>query len=139
MKIIMRKEAIKDKDEVLALVLRNGDFPEGLNFHTQDSDFVQLATWRYNKGKESAVHSHNIVDRTAKRTQEIIYIKKGKVKFNIYTEEDQLCREVVLNAGDLIIVFAGGHGMEILEDGTQALEFKNGPYPGLEKDKREIK
>lgn len=134
----MKKEIIKDKDQVLALVLRNEDFPEGLNFHTQDEDFVQLATWNYNKGKKSSVHAHNKVERTANRTQEVLYIKKGKIRLDIYTENDELLQKVIVNAGDIVIIFTGGHGMEVLEDGTQALEFKNGPYPGLEKDRRLI-
>lgn len=135
----MEKELIKDGDQVLALILRNGDFSEGLHFHTKDEDFVQVATWNYNKGKRSSAHSHNIVERIANRTQEVIYIKKGKIKLDVYTEDDKLCQEVILGTGDLVIIFAGGHGMEVLEDNTQAIEIKNGPYLGLEKDKREIK
>jgi len=39
------KEIIKDKDKILAIILKDGDFPEGLNFHTKDDDFLQVATW----------------------------------------------------------------------------------------------
>lgn len=134
----MEKEIIKDKDQTLVLILRNGDFPEGLNFHTQDSDFVQLATWNYNKGKKSSLHGHKIVDRIAKRTQEIIYVKKGRIRGEIYGDDDGFLKEIILNQGDLAIIFAGGHMFETMKDGTQILEIKNGPYLGLEKDKREI-
>lgn len=134
----MEKEVVKDGEKALAIVLRAGDFPEGLNFYTQDSDFVQVATWHYSKRKKSSVHNHNIVDRTANRTQEVIYIKNGKIKLSIFTEGDEICEELILSTGDVAIIFAGGHGMEVLEDGTQAIEIKNGPYPGIEKDKRNI-
>jgi hypothetical protein len=32
----------------------------------------------------------------------------------------------------------GGHGYEILEDGTQVLEVKNGPYLGPDVDRRRL-
>lgn len=132
------KEIIEDKGKVLAVILRNGDFPEGLNFHTKDEDFVQVATWNYPRDKKSSTHSHKIAERVANRTQEVIYFKTGKVKAKIYSEDDKLLKEAILNAGDLIIIFGGGHGIEILEDNTQAIEIKNGPYPGLEKDRKLI-
>jgi hypothetical protein len=138
MKKTIKKEIIKDKGQILALILRNGDFPQGLNFHTKDEDFVQLATWNYPKGKRSSLHSHKIVKRVAHRTQEVIYIKKGRVRAEIYNENDKFLKEIILKEGDLAIIFAGGHTFEVLEDNTQVLEIKNGPYPGLKKDKREF-
>lgn len=134
----MEKEVIKDKEKTLAIILKKGDFPEGLNFHTEDKDFVQVATWNYHKGKKTSTHVHNVAERKADKTQEVIYIKKGKIGGKIYTEDDELLTEIVLETGDLMIIFAGGHGFEVLEDGTQVIEFKNGPYLGLEKDKRDI-
>jgi len=134
----MEKETIEHKDKVLVLILRNGDFPEGLNFHTKDSDFVQVATWNYNKGKRSSLHGHNIVDRVASRTQEVIFVKKGSIKGEIYGDDDEFLKEIVLKQGDLAVIFAGGHAFETLEDGTQVVEIKNGPYPGIEKDKKVI-
>jgi len=132
------RETIQDKDKILAIILRNADFPEGLNFHTKEEDFLQVATWNYPEGKKSSTHSHKISERVSNRSQEAIYIKKGKVKAEIYSEDDKLLKEVVLSGGDLIIILGGGHGMEVLEDGTQVIEIKNGPYPGLEKDKRNL-
>ena len=38
-----------------------------------------------------------------------------------------------LKAGDVAVLFSGGHGFEILED-TLMLEIKQGPYAGT-KDK----
>lgn len=131
------KEVIEDKNKVLAFVIR-GNWPAGLNFHTNDEDFLQVGTWNYPKGKKSSAHSHKISERVSDRTNEAIYIKKGKVKANIFSEDDKLIKEVPLGEGDLIVILGGGHAFEILEDGTEVLEIKNGPYPGLEKDKRNI-
>lgn len=134
----MKQEIIKDKNKILVLILRNGDFPEGLNFYTKDKDFIQVATWNYNKGKKTVPHRHKIVKRIATRTQEVIYVKSGKIRIKIYTDEEKLCKKTILKAGDVAIIFAGGHAYEVLKSKTQAFEIKNGPYPGLEKDKKVI-
>ena len=36
-------------------------------------------------------------------------------------------KDKILNKGDIIILFQGGHGFEILEK-TQIIEIKQGPY-----------
>jgi hypothetical protein len=41
--------------------------------------------------------------------------------------------------GDVLALFNGGHGYEVLEDNTRVLEVKNGPYLGPEVDRRKIK
>src|SRR3989338_3214712 len=125
------KEIIEDKNKILAIVMRDADWPEGLNFHTRDEDFLQIGTWNYSKGKKSTAHIHKISERVSNRTNEAIYIKKGKVRASIFSEEDELLREIILAEGDLIIIMGGGHAFETLEDGTKVLEVKNGPYPGI--------
>jgi len=37
-------------------------------------------------------------------------------------------KSIFVGEGDIIILLRGAHGYEILEDGTQVLEIKNGPY-----------
>ena len=132
------KEIIEDNNDILAVVVRGGDWPEHLHFHTKDEDFLQVGTWNYPKGKKSSTHTHKIAERMSNRTNEAIFVRKGRLKAKIYSEEDKFLKEVVLEEGDLVIVFGGGHSFEALEDGTKVLEIKNGPYPGLEKDKRDI-
>jgi len=134
----MKQEVVKDKNKILVLILRNGDFPEGLNFYTKNKDFIQLATWRYDGGKKTSAHSHKTVKRIAFLTQEVVYIKRGKVSMNIYKGKGQKIKKVILKKGDIAIVFGGGHSFEVLEKNTQAIEIKNGPYPGIKKDKKEI-
>ncbi len=135
----MQQELIKDKNKILVLILRNGNFSEGLNFYTKDEDFIQVATWNYNNGKKTIPHSDKIIKRTAKRTQEVIYVKTGKIKAEIYNDKGRLVKSSTLKTGDIAIIFAGGHAYEVWEDHTQVLEIKNGPYLGLEKDKKLVK
>ena len=48
--------------------------------------------------------------------------------------DDSILESVFLEAGDVSVTLAGGHGYEIVED-SSILEFKTGPYLGQELDK----
>ena len=134
----MKEEIIKDKDILIAKIYRNSNWPEGLNFYTEDKDFVQVSTWNYEKGKHLKAHGHNVVERKSNQTQEVIFVKTGKMKVYLYSETDKLIYGGIMKNGDFAIIFKGGHGYDILEDKTQILEIKNGPYLGLEVDKKII-
>lgn len=134
----MSYEQIKDGGTLLALIIPGSSWPEGLKFYTNENDFVQVASWRYDNGKNLPNHLHKIAKRESNRTQEVVFIRKGSLKSRFYNDDGKFIEEKVLKEGDFVINFAGGHGYEILEDDTQVFEVKNGPYPGLEKDKQLI-
>jgi len=45
---------------------------------------------------------------------------------------------VILEDGDCLVLFRGGHSLEVLDKNTIMYEFKTGPYFGFEKDKETI-
>ena len=69
---------------------------------------------------------------------ELIFVLSGGLKVSLYTELDEILSEFTILVGDVLICLAGGHGYEVLEDGTKILEIKNGPYFGTEVDRRRI-
>ena len=71
-------------------------------------------------------------------TQEVVFIKEGRIRADIYTEKEEFLKSVELGTGDTILLLNGGHGYEILEDNTKILEVKNGPYVGADKDRKRI-
>ena len=109
---------------------------EGLNFYSNDEDFIQVGTWNYESGRYLAAHNHNIVERKINRTNEVIIILSGKVKIDIYDENDNKIDEMTAEKNDVLIMMNGGHGYHILKDNTKVIEIKNGPYLGAEKDRR---
>jgi hypothetical protein len=123
---------------IVAKIIKNGDWPENLQFYSEDRDFLQVATWNYNFGKHLKAHGHKVCARSSDRTNEVLFIKKGKIKAYFYDEDDNMIKEEDLTTGDIVIIYAGGHAYDILEENTQVLEIKNGPYPGLEADKKII-
>ena len=111
---------------------------EGLNFFSTEGDFVQVGTWGYGNGKELKAHTHNEVRREVLWTQEVLFVRKGRLRANIFDTKQNKVAELNVEAGDIIILLSGGHGYDILEDGTQVLEIKNGPYLGADADRRRI-
>ncbi|KAF5038306.1 hypothetical protein DSECCO2_555620 [anaerobic digester metagenome] len=131
-------EIVSDNGVKLAMVLRPDDFKPGLSFFTDDSDFIQLGSWRYAAGTRLAAHNHNTVARESVRTQEAVVVLRGRLRAAVYAEGDALLGSLEAGPGDVMVFFAGGHGYEILEDDTLVIEVKNGPYPGPEADRRRL-
>jgi hypothetical protein len=127
---------IKHEKKIISIIYKNSDWVEGLNFITPDDFYLQVGSWWYKKGKKLDAHIHKDYERVANRTQESIYVKKGSVKVSIYTEEQNFLENFILEEGDLAIFGYGGHSYDILEDDTQIIETKNGPFVSAEFDKK---
>ena len=135
----MAVHEIKDGDVVLARHATVDEWEKGgLNFYSEDNEFIQVGTWGYDSGKELLAHAHNNVERTVNITQETLYIRRGRIKVRIYNLKLELIAEWEAGEGDIMILMQGGHGYDILEDGTQVLEVKNGPYVGAQADRVRI-
>ena len=131
-------ETLTHDGRILAIVYRNEDWKEGLQFMTPDELFVQVGTWFYPKGKVLDTHVHKEHSRTATKTHEMTYMRKGSMKVFLFDDRKNKVNEFVLREGDTAVFAGGGHGYEILEDGTQVLEAKNGPFVSVEKDKEKF-
>jgi hypothetical protein len=130
---------IKDGDLVLARhIPAQAAWRDGLNFFSQDEDFIQVGIWGYGAGKQLKAHIHNEVKREVRWTQEVLFVRTGKLRANIFDTTEKKVAELEVNGGDVIILLRGGHGYDILEEGTQVLEIKNGPYVGPERDRRRL-
>ena len=81
------------------------------------------------KGKTIKAHRHNLVKREVHFTQEVLFIKRGRLKVDLYSSSKEYMESVILGPGDIILLASGGHGFEILED-LEMIEVKQGPYAG---------
>lgn len=130
---------IKDGEQVLARhIPADAAWNGGLNFFSPYEDFQQVGTWVYSAGKKLAAHAHNSVAREVTWTQEVLYVRRGRLRAEIYDSKDHKVTELEAGPGDVLILLSGGHGYEILEDGTEVLEVKNGPYVGADRDRRRL-
>ena len=131
---------VKDNGVVLARYIpASSAWENGLSFFSDDEDYIQVGTWGYDKPKELLAHTHNEVHRDVAWTQEVIFVKKGSIKAEIYDLSNKKVQDIICNVGDTIVLLRGAHGYHILEDDTQVLEVKNGPYVGAELDRVRIK
>ena len=130
---------IKEGEIVLARhIPSHAAWKDGLNFFSLNEDFIQVGIWGYGAGKELKAHIHNEVNREVLWTQEVLFVRKGRLRANIFDTKENKIAELEVNSGDVIILLRGGHGYDILDDGTQVLEIKNGPYVGPDMDRRRL-
>ena len=130
---------IKKDGAVLAKLITEEDFRNGLNFFSSDADFIQVGVWKaYEKDKQLQAHIHNTVEKKASRTHEVLYVIKGCVEANIYDLNADYVETLEVHRGEILVLLECGHGYVIREEGTTVLEVKNGPYLGADIDRRRI-
>lgn len=120
---------IKHNDQVLAIVISNRFDRDGIHFFTPNEFSQQLAYMKHPAGKKIEPHYHNPVNRNVVQTQEVLVLKKGKLKVNFYDDKQEFISDIILGPGDVILLASGGHGFEVLEE-IEMIEIKQGPYEG---------
>lgn len=115
-------------------IIRAGYSPAQTEFYTPGDYSQQLGIIKYPKGGTIKPHYHNKVTREVHYTQEVLVIRKGKVKVILYDPKLNYITDVILSIGDVILLASGGHGFEMLED-CEMVEIKQGPYNGVQADK----
>lgn len=129
----MQPESITHHGQLLALIIWHQFNQPGIHFFTPNELSQQLAYMQHPLGKIIPPHVHNPVVREVQYTQEVLFIKKGKLRVDFYNDEQQYLESRILTDGDVILLVTGGHGFEVLEE-IEMIEVKQGPYVG-EQDK----
>ena len=122
-------EEVHYQTEVLAIIVRRDFHKEGIHFFTSNDLSQQLAYMSHPTGKEIQPHVHKKVQREVQFTQETLFIRKGKLKVDFYSVDQEYLESRILESGDVILLIKGGHGFEVLED-LEMFEVKQGPYAG---------
>jgi mannose-6-phosphate isomerase-like protein (cupin superfamily) len=126
-------EKITYHHQLLALIVSHQFNKPGIHFFSPDDLSQQLAYMRHPTGKIIQPHVHNPVPREVEYTQEVLFIKKGRLRVDFYNDQQDYLESRLLEAGDVILLVTGGHGFEVVEE-IEMIEVKQGPYVG-EKDK----
>ena len=117
------------EDKLLAVIIRSSYEDSGIKFFTPDDFSQQLAYMNRPAGYVIAPHVHNLVPREVTLTQEVLFIRKGRVRVDFYDDAKNYLESTIVSTGDVILLAAGGHGFEMLEP-TEMIEVKQGPYCG---------
>lgn len=126
-------EKITNQEQLLAIIISHRFNESGIHFFTSDELSQQLAYMHHPTGKIIQPHVHNPVIREVTYTQEVLFIKNGKLRVDFYNDQQEYLDSRILEPGDVILLVTGGHGFEVLEE-IEMIEVKQGPYVG-EQDK----
>lgn len=130
-------EHIVHENTLLSIIIRTSFKKDGIEFFTPDDFSQQLAYMKRPKDYVIDPHIHNQVFRVVKFTNEVLYVKSGKVQIDFYDNKKNYLESRILFAGDVILLASGGHGLSMLEE-SEIIEVKQGPYAGT-KDKSRFK
>lgn len=114
---------------MLAIIISHRFCQPGIHFFTPDDFSQQVAYMQHPAGKVIEPHKHNLVIRTVNFTQEVLFLKRGRLRVDFYDDTQTYIESRILEAGDTILLAAGGHGFEALEE-IEMIEVKQGPYAG---------
>jgi mannose-6-phosphate isomerase-like protein (cupin superfamily) len=119
--------------QLIAIIVGHRFDQRGIHFFTEDALSQQLAFMRHPTGKRIEPHVHNPVPREVQFTQEVLFIRKGRLRVDFYDADQRYFESRILEPGDAILLIQGGHGFEVLDE-VEMIEVKQGPYVG-EQDK----
>jgi len=125
--VLKHREEIKIDDRIIAIIIYNGFNKDGVEFFTPSDFSQQLGYMKHKRGDRIQEHMHKLQIREVKYTQETLFIRKGRVRIDFYTDDKVYLTSRELTKGDVILLASGGHGFEFLE-GTEMIEVKQGPY-----------
>jgi mannose-6-phosphate isomerase-like protein (cupin superfamily) len=122
-------EEFRHDGVLYALIIRRDFHRPGVHFVTPGDFSQQLAYMARPAGELIQPHYHRDVQRDVHRTQEVLLLRKGRLRVDFYRAGEERIGSRVLEAGDVILLSEGGHGFEVLED-CEMFEVKQGPYLG---------
>ena len=114
-------------NEIYAIVIKKNYKSDGIEFFTPKEFSQQLAYMKRPKNYEIKPHIHHNIIKEVKFTQEVLFIKSGKIRVDFYNKNKKYIKSKVVEAGDIILLSKGGHGFKVIEEG-EIIEVKQGPY-----------
>jgi hypothetical protein len=120
-------ETISHHDQILGIIVYRDFDVDGIRFISPNYFSLQLGQMRRPAGYEVVPHIHNAVQRHTVGTQEVLFIKGGRIRIDFYSFSQDFLESRELGAGDLVLLVGAGHGIEVLEEAT-IVEVKNGPF-----------
>lgn len=117
--------------EIFAILLRRDFSNPGPNFFTPGEFSQQLGMLIHPKGKVVKRHRHKLVKREIFRTQEVLVLLEGKIRVELFDDDGEKLKTLLMKPGDAILLARGGHKVNVLES-AKMIEVKQGPYAGFD-------
>lgn len=107
---------------------------EQTTFYSPPESSFQFGLLAHGAGFVEPPHYHKPFDRTIQDLQQMFVVQRGVVAVQLYADNKKLLREIVLHAGDAIVLIHGIHAISVIED-MQCISVKQGPFLGPDLDK----
>lgn len=120
-------ERVVQDDQVLAIIIRKDFSSPGVKFFTPSQFSQQLGYMQHPAGRTIQPHVHLPVPREVTYTQEVLFVKRGRLRVDFYSRSQEYVESRILEAGDVILLASAGHGFAVLEE-VELFEVKQGPY-----------
>jgi len=117
-----------------AEIIRADVTVEKTTFFSPPESSFQCGLLAHEAGFVEPPHYHRPFTREINDLQQMFVVQKGVVAVQLYTDEGEMFREVVLESGDAIVLIHGVHSIRVIED-MQCISVKQGPFLGTEYDK----
>jgi len=102
-------------------------------FSPPESSF-QFGLLAHESGFFEPPHLHRSFKREIVDLQQMFVVQRGVVAVQLYTNDGDLFKEVILKQGDAIVLIQGIHSLRVIED-MQCISVKQGPFLGTDYDK----
>ena len=103
-------------------------------FYSPAESSFQFGLLAHGAGYEEPAHFHQPFTREINDLQQMFVVQRGVVGVKLYDDDGTFIEEVILNAGDAIVLIHGVHAIRVIED-LQAISVKQGPFLGDAADK----
>ena len=107
---------------------------EQTTFFSPAASSFQFGLLAHQAGFVEPPHFHQPFRREIADLQQMFVVQRGVVAVQLFADSGQLLREIVMRAGDAIVLIHGVHAIRVLED-MQCITVKQGPFLGAEQDK----
>src|ERR1700722_540751 len=107
---------------------------EQTTFFSPPESSFQFGLLAHEAGFVEPPHVHREVPRQINDLQQMFVVQRGVVAVQLYSDDKKLLKEVILRAGDAIVLIHGAHAIRVIED-MQCISVKQGPFMGDAFDK----
>lgn len=122
-------DRVYNHNQLLSVIIRREYEKDGIEFFTPNTFSQQIGYMKRPVDYVIPPHTHNPVKRDFRFTQEVLFIKSGKVRVDFYDDYQSYLESRILYPGDVVLLAYGGHGFQMLEE-SEIIEVKQGPYAG---------
>jgi len=121
------QELIKYKKKTYGLIIKHKKNKKKINFYSPNFFTQQVGFLEHDKGTYIKPHTHTKFLRKIYTTSEVLYVKKGSIRVDFYTNKNKYLFSKIINDGAVIILNDGSHGFKILKKSI-LIEIKQGPF-----------